>query len=119
MTTTPTRRTLLRTAAWTAPVIGIAAAAPAFAASTVTCTPTGCKYPGDGPHTKDYVVSTNCATGQPITDVRIDGKPATRIDAGHWRLANQTDSEAWLPVKVTTTDGGTWSGTVQFKPCSQ
>ncbi|MFW6776050.1 hypothetical protein ACOACO_17335 [Nocardioides sp. CPCC 205120] len=38
MTSTPTRRTVLRATAWTAPVVAVAAAAPAFAASTA---PTG------------------------------------------------------------------------------
>ncbi|MFW6776045.1 hypothetical protein ACOACO_17310 [Nocardioides sp. CPCC 205120] len=34
MTSTPTRRTVLRATAWTAPVVAVAATAPAFAAST-------------------------------------------------------------------------------------
>ncbi|MFW6776049.1 hypothetical protein ACOACO_17330 [Nocardioides sp. CPCC 205120] len=38
MTSTPSRRTVLRATAWTAPVVAVAATAPAFAASTA---PTG------------------------------------------------------------------------------
>jgi len=36
--TSPSRRTLLRTAAWSVPAVSVVAAAPAFAASTVTGT---------------------------------------------------------------------------------
>lgn len=47
--TRPTRRTLVKGAAWSVPVIAVAGAAPAFAASgSVTLTQTGaCKSPGN------------------------------------------------------------------------
>ena len=53
-----TRRTVTRGVAWSAPVVAVGVAAPAFAASppTVTVTPCGnaCKHPGEGQNDKTY-----------------------------------------------------------------
>lgn len=114
---TPTRRTLLRAAAWAAPAVTVIVAVPAYAATsdTTTCNPTGRKHPGDGQHGKDYALTLNCTGHATAIQVLIDGQQATETSPGVWTLAGQPDSEAKLIVQVIFTTG-TWSGLVQFKP---
>lgn len=114
----PTRRTVLRTAAWTAPAVTIAVAAPAFATSLTpfTCKPTGCKGPGSGGKTKDYFLTPGCGTSAVVVGVSIDGKTATLV-GDQWVLRNQADSQANLSVTITSKTGQTWTGTVKFLPC--
>ncbi|GAB3023505.1 hypothetical protein GCM10011376_34760 [Nocardioides flavus (ex Wang et al. 2016)] len=82
------RRTVVRGAAWTVPVVAVASTAPAFAAST---TPpavsgfTGCKTPGDpnGPNCQGYRLNATMTVDAPYTwtvvlqQVKIDGADVT------------------------------------------
>ena len=122
MTTTPSlpsRRTIVRGAAWSLPAVTVVAAVPAFAASSdpATCSPTGCKFPGDGPHTKDYAVTLNCSGYGTAVQVLIDGQQAEEADPGVWLVKGQPDSQAKLMVQVFFADHRTWDGLVMFKPC--
>jgi hypothetical protein len=123
--TQTTRRTLVRGAAWTAPVIAVAAAAPAFAASQpITCAPTAeCKQPGEGSNTKDYVVRLNCTSTTPITKVEVfDNKEKVWISAspngdGTWTAPGFNDSRRDRLVRLTDKYGQEQTYTVAFPPC--
>ena len=114
----PTRRTVLRAAAWTAPAVSIAVAAPAFAtaSNSIECKPTGCKAPGEGTVTKDYYLSPGCGPLAEILAVTIGGSTATLV-GDQWVVYGQPDSEAFLPVTITFSGGQTWTGSVKFPPC--
>lgn len=122
MTQATTRRNIVRGAAWTVPVIAVAATAPAFAASPINCTPCGYKRPGygtdsqTGKRLKDYVIDLNCIATQDVTRVVIDGKDATKLWNNRWILRSQPDSRNKLFVQIFTADGGKWSGNVEFNP---
>lgn len=111
----PTRRALVRGAAWSVPVISLAAAAPAFAASPVMCQPIGCRY-GSG-NDKDFILDINCSTTQPVVSVTINNKTATRIYGEWWALYDQRNTSDKLAVKITTADGGTHQSVVTFTSC--
>lgn len=66
---TPSRRTLLRTAVWTAPAVSIAVAAPAYAAShVVTCTISGTRTGAN------FYVTVGCNVE--VTSVQVGSTPA-------------------------------------------
>lgn len=111
---THTRRTITRAAAWTMPVIAVAATAPAYAASALECAPTGYKKPGDGPHSKDYVLRPAC--NYDVVAVWIDGVLATRRPDGSWIVRNQPDSRRHLPVTIQTANGTDGPTMVAFPP---
>lgn len=71
----PTRRTLLRTALWSAPVIAVAAAAPAFAASPTTLT----FKISSGVNAKFRLVVTGGATGLALSISSITSVPAVSV----------------------------------------
>lgn len=110
----PTRRTIVRGAAWTVPIIATMGVAPAFAASAPICRPTGCKGPGDGGNTKDYYLTPGC--DQTVTTVWIDNELATRLEDGRWKVTGKGDSRRDRPVRIVAT-AGDWSGPVAFPPC--
>lgn len=113
----PTRRTVLRAAAWTAPAVSIAVAAPAYASASTPfeCKPTGCKAPGAGAGTKDFFVSPGCNESL-VASVYIDDKLATH-EGNQWVLRAQKDSGTWRTVTITSQAGEKWTGPVQFGPC--
>ena len=109
------RRTVLRAAAWAAPAVVTATAAPAFATSLEpVCKPEGCKLPGK-PQRKSYRLSPGCESGK-VTGVFINGKTAV-WDGRYWWLRDQKDSRSPLPVSIVFSGGTQWSGTVKFLPC--
>ena len=112
-----TRRSILKTTAWTTPAVMVATAAPAFATSDPTpppveCEPVGCKRPGK-PRRKSYYLTPGCDSQ--VLAVHIDGRRAELTDHG-WAIHDQGDSRHALPV-VITTSAGTWAGAVAFPPC--
>lgn len=113
------RRTIVRGAAWSAPVIAVAAAAPAFAASQ-RCRPYAeCKRPGASQeNTKTYVIVTNCGGSDPfVASVTVDGEPTTFLSDGRFETAEFGDSRNFREVVITFTDGTTEKSTVPFPPC--
>lgn len=107
------RRTILRAAAWTAPAVTLATAAPAFA---VSCdeprAPQVCKHPGEGKNTKDLYVRW---TDQDVVAVTIDGKVATLTSHG-WEVKGQKDSRNWHTVILFFASGETATYTLAFPP---
>jgi hypothetical protein len=74
-TWSPSRRTLVKGAAWTAPAVVVATAAPAYAATRPPVAPPpealGCKYPGDStPWIKSYRVEL-CFTNSTSDEVDV------------------------------------------------
>jgi hypothetical protein len=123
--TSPTRRTVTRTAAWTVPVIAVIGAAPAFATSQpLTCAPTAeCKAPGN-PNDKSYVIRTNCtSTNGGIVKVEVyETKTETWIEAvpnadGTYAAPGFPDSRQDRNVRVTGAGGSVEVYPVAFKPC--
>lgn len=119
------RRTVVQGAAWTVPVIAIAATAPAFAASqSIDCSPTAeCKLPGEGSNTKDYVVRLNCTSTTPIVTVEVfDTKEKVWIAAvdngdGTWTAPGFNDSRRDRQVRLTDKYGQQRIYVVAFPPC--
>ena len=117
--TAPTRRAILGAAAWTAPAVAVAAAAPAYATSTVpeapTCEVVGFKYPGQSraPKSWTYVAQLKCSGGDPVA-VIIGDKPATRL-GDSWTAAFR-DSRAKRFVTVHGADTVLFAGVVTFPP---
>jgi hypothetical protein len=92
-TWSPSRRTLVKGAAWTAPAVVVATAAPAFAATRPPVAPPpdsfGCKYPGNSTAwNKTYRVqicflnSTSDAVSVTITGVTWEGDAPTYPPTG-------------------------------------
>lgn len=119
----PTRRSIL----WSAPVISVAVAAPAFAKSPLPdpipdCAPVGCKKPGLGKNTKDYYVRTKHRDDVVVLAVLIGGRAAYMSDHG-WETRGFKNSRAKRDVVVTYTLASNpgknlqWSGEVSFPPC--
>lgn len=132
--TDPTRRTLVRGAAWTVPVVAIAAAAPAFATSLrkdpgingwvlnstddrgnrrynlrVDSNPAGGTTP-DGAPFGLYVYDTNTAAG-----AILDTLTAARLV--YWIIGTQTEGATWAPNPGHGTGWSTPSrGATQVKP---
>ncbi len=68
MTMTPSRRTVLRAAAWTAPAVTVVAAAPAFAASTgVEAFTISTERPSDGRNGFVYITARNLSSQNSIS----------------------------------------------------
>jgi hypothetical protein len=119
---TITRRTIL----WTAPVVTLVAAAPAYATSanpTPDLDPVACRRPGVGKHTKDYFLRTRHRDDVTILGVLIDGREAEPGPHG-WET-RFTDSRIERPVTVAyalTADLGEvlhWTGKVTFPVCKE
>jgi hypothetical protein len=70
-----TRRTLTRTAGWSVPVISVAAAAPAFAASTPIVVPNSkvdvTKCPGQSDKTDPWTYIATFITDSPVSSVTV------------------------------------------------
>jgi hypothetical protein len=119
---TPTRRNIVRGAAWTVPVVAIAATAPAFAASQ-SCRPFAeCKKPGASQdNTKTYVVVTNCgASSGNVVSITVDGQPTTPLGDGRFETIEFKDSRNYREVVVTFNDGRpAETYTVPFPPCGK
>lgn len=114
------RRSVVRTAAWSVPAVAVVTAAPAFAASTTpTCKPTGCKFPGrsNKKKVKSYRLETGCGAAE-VKAVFINGKTAI-WDGRFWWLRDQSDSRSPLPVAIHFKDGTVWNGVVKFLPCDE
>ncbi|WP_159083705.1 hypothetical protein [Nocardioides terrigena] len=76
----PTRRTVLRTAAWTAPAVSIAVAAPAFAAISVDA----CSVTNPTRNGANFYLSIGCKPGVgAVTSVTI-GTRAASWDGTRW-----------------------------------
>lgn len=121
---THSRRTIVRGAAWTVPVVAVATSAPAFAVSALVCSPTAeCKLPGAGQNTKDYTIRTNCASvGGTITSVEVRNKfeewvPAAPNADGTWTAAGFNDSRRDRLVRITDSSGQSTSSIISFPPC--
>lgn len=119
------RRTVVRGAAWTVPVVAVAAAAPAFAVSRPVCNVTAeCKLPGEGSNTKDYAIRSNCgADDSNIESVLIytDTNNTKSIDAvlqgdGTFLAKGFKDSRAYRTVQITF-NTGPQTYNVYFPPC--
>lgn len=101
------RRTIVRGVAWSVPVVAVATAAPAFAASGFACSGgKWCKVEGSKNNKWDFRYwPGTCANGT-IQQVKINGMtaeyvPATRNRAAYYRLRNQPHSYTF---KVTVYD---------------
>lgn len=128
MSTDLTRRSLT---VWGLPAVMVASAAPAMAATSPsgpTCQPIAqCKLPGEGQHTKDYVILPNCTTGATVVAVRIyDDRNKRWIaatnepEAGGWIARGFNDSRRNRQVEITTTASGVTATSVYsvaFPPC--
>lgn len=120
-----TRRSITRGAAWSVPVIAVAAAAPAFAASQpIDCAPTAeCKLQGDGQNTKDYVIRTNCTSTTPITKLEVydDKKKTWNVaqdnEDGTFTAFDFNDSRRDRQVRLTDKYGQQKIYNVAFPPC--
>lgn len=119
------RRTVVRGAAWSVPVIAIAGPVPAFAAS-LRCHPVAeCKQPGAGQFTKDYAIRTNCGPSDAsITLVRVESSAnewivATKQNDGTYLALGFKDSRAFRTVEITFADAPNDPEiyTVAFPPC--
>lgn len=110
----PTRRTVVRTASWTLPVIAAMGAAPAFATSQpVACTVTARWYELARRRNR-YKLTVGCSS--PVLSVTIDGKQAERLPKPNdawWAIERTTGGDRNLVVTVTTKDG-TWTRTIRF-----
>ncbi|WP_224276165.1 hypothetical protein [Nocardioides lacusdianchii] len=117
-----TRRTVVRGAAWTVPVIAVAAPIPAFATS-LSCRPFAeCKKPGASQdNTKTYVINSNCGTlDNNIASVTVDGKDTTFLSAGRYETVQFKDSGNYRDVVITFTDGTIEEyKKVPFPPCAK
>ena len=110
--TLTTRRTILTAAVWAAPAVTIAAAAPAFATSTVDPPAPSCGFTGarwrhsHGCRSRRrcwiYSVSVTCTV--PVKQVHIDGVKARCVSArrGIWQIESGRCVSA-VTVTVTTT----------------
>lgn len=120
-----TRRNIVRGAAWSVPIIAVAAQAPAFAASQpIECAPTAeCKMPGEGSNSKDYVVRLNCTSTTPITGVEVfDDKQKVWVAAvdngdGTFTAPGFNDSRRDRQVRLTDQYGQQSIYNVAFPPC--
>ncbi|WP_353807755.1 hypothetical protein [Agromyces sp. SYSU T00194] len=83
-----TRRALARTAAWSVPVVALATAVPAYAASD-----------GGGAPTRPVIVTADCGTG---------ANGSFRIDAGVLAVGAQ------IRITLSHTGSGSFSATPQF-----
>lgn len=121
------RRAALRAAAWTAPAVTVAVAAPAYAATSdvSSCQPSAeCKLPGDGSNTKDYAIRPNCSPGTTVLAVRVrDDKEKAWIVATPgdgtgetWIARGFNDSRKTRLVEITT-KAEVKVYTVAFPPC--
>lgn len=113
------RRSVVRGAAWTIPVIAVASAAPAYAASQ-SCRPFAeCKKPGSSQDKdKTYVVNSNCgATDNNIVSVTVDGQPTTPLSNGRFETVEFGNSRNFREVVITFTDRAAETYTVPFPPC--
>lgn len=102
------RRTFVRGAAWSVPVVAIAAQAPAFAASVFKVTAARwCKKERSNGRWDFYFYPVSWTNGEPAT-ATINGKAAVREydDAGRLRfvLRNQEHDWSW-PVVVKGATG--------------
>lgn len=110
----PTRRTVVRGAAWSVPVIALAAQAPAFAASGFTCSPSWCKKQNRQNKDRwDFTVYVNGTVNGKATNpgsVVINGKAATlRTDARgrvYFDLRNQPHSYTFSLLITAPVGGG-------------
>lgn len=124
MTENTTRRTVVRGAAWSVPVVSFAAAAPAYATSALLCRPTAaCKCPGEGKNTKDYTVRPNCASTQGgVTKVEVYDEVRKRWVLGtdnrdgSWLVRGLNDSRRNRQVRITDTYQSSIF-TIPFAPC--
>lgn len=100
----PSRRNVLRAAAWTAPAVSIAVAAPAFAAvSSNACTVTGTR------NGANFYATVGCNTSvTSITSVQIGSTLATFTDnTWYARLSGLGQISSTQLVTVTTPQGST------------
>lgn len=113
------RRTVVRGAAWSVPVIAVGAPIPAFAASQ-SCRPFAeCKKPGSSQdNTKTYIVNSNCGIADPnVSSITVDGQPTTPLGDGRFETVEFGDSRNFREVIITFTDRPAETYTVPFPPC--
>jgi hypothetical protein len=106
----PSRRTVVRGVAWTAPVIAVGIAAPAFAASpgcqpVVTFSPDSCKCPGQSVGTEEFVYYLKfCVTdaaGCPTTTGTFIINSVEKSNGTQLDLTPNTCFPATLPSPAT------------------
>lgn len=110
--TGPTRRTLVRTAAWTVPIVSIAAAAPAFAASGATSTWTWGSAEKWSQKSEKHVSWDLTLTNGPVaidtiaitfTYVPKNDRPVTDFEIyGYSETSSRDTSWAYPPIVVPT-----------------
>lgn len=120
------RRSALRAAAWTAPAVVLASAAPAFATSPLplACVPVGLKFPGKSWGTKlkhSYVISSfNCNQKVKIDAVTFAKKENGPMSGGVFKngswVFHSDDSRAKLWVRAYNKGALVWEGEVKFAP---
>lgn len=142
--TSTTRRTLVRSAVWTTPVIALATAAPAFSVSEdieIVDYGQSCKYPGQSVPGKEYgyhmvvTFNANQAGTVTITSFNIGGAPTTDITPKTFAVgvgnttvsfdvfsSNSAQRNAVITYVFTPTGGvgKTYTATVNFNgfhPC--
>jgi hypothetical protein len=102
------RRTVAIGAAWAVPVIALATASPAYAAST--CTPVfslggdSCKCPGQGQNNKQYFLNICVTDASGCTNPAPGSPDAIYI----WGVKNQSGNS------LTPTNGGQWPVTINL-----
>ena len=115
------RRSALKTAAWSAPVITLATAAPAFASSPQPpqpplCKPKGCRVCSGWGKKRIYTYQVRVDCGKDkITSVLINGQVATKhYSQGYWFITSKIKYSS-LPVAITVHNNPTpWTGAVAF-----
>lgn len=111
---TPSRRTIVKGAAWAVPAVAVAAAAPAMAASVICTgsfclTSDFCKLPGE---------STDCSKGYKAP-AKIQGQPYERILVATVSAQNQTPAEnAALTLQIIPKDGQTTTCSTTCDGCN-
>lgn len=116
--TETTRRNVVRGAAWTVPVIAVAAAAPAFAASG-SCKSILGRWHDYKNQPAYYKVKLNCEGT--VSQVFIDGREAFEYPyqpyTDWWYITrDNTGRDRDYRVKVIFTNGGVVEQTVRFTP---
>lgn len=119
-----TRRTVIKTSAWSVPAVAIASAAPAFATSTqpLACVPMGCKYPGKSWGSKckhSYVIASfNCNQKVKIDAVTFAKDKKSKVSGGSFKNgswvfhSNSSDAKLW--VRAYSKGKMIWEGEVKF-----
>jgi hypothetical protein len=115
------RRTVVKGAAWSVPVITMAATAPTIAASAVVEISEACKLPA-GNVTSYYQLVIEAVSAQNITEILVDGQkvgfcPQTLVPGSNRIIVGETENANAQINWVVRTDKGETMKAIKVKPC--